>query len=156
MLLPQRVRGVLLAVFRLRSRRGGRLTSAGPLVCALVGAVLIAVVVPAAPAGAGQSLSGRFLARSTSDVTQAGGQPRRGTDTEVPRAADVGLRLAVEESPTESELPGPEPSPSTPFAPKAYERPWTWWLGVVLTVAAAVGVSGVGLGYWLLVKRGGG
>lgn len=77
------------------------------------------------------------------------------TAREADRADHVQVRLAVEEAPGESstELPGPEPNFENTFAPEEFEAPWTWWLGVVLTAVAVLAIGGVGLGYWLLVRR---
>lgn len=61
--------------------------------------------------------------------------------------------IAVEEPAGEGELPGPEPSPNSPFAPAEYQTPWTWWMGVLLAVAGVLTAIYVGLGYYFLVKR---
>lgn len=64
------------------------------------------------------------------------------------------VQLAVEEEPAEDgELPGPEPDLENTFAPDEFETPWTWWMGVILTAVAVLSIGGVGLGYWLLVRR---
>lgn len=59
--------------------------------------------------------------------------------------------LAVE-GPTE-ELLGPEPNLQSSFAPEEYQTPWTWWLGVLLTVVAVMMTVGFGLAYYLLIHR---
>lgn len=64
------------------------------------------------------------------------------------------VQLAVEEEPAEGgEPPGPEPDLENTFAPTEFETPWTWWMGVILTAVAVLSIGGVGLGYWLLVRR---
>lgn len=75
--------------------------------------------------------------------------------TAVPATAwEAPVQLAVEEEPAEGgELPGPEPDLENTFAPEEFEAPWTWWLGVILTAVAVLTIGGVGLGYWLLVRR---
>lgn len=75
--------------------------------------------------------------------------------TAVPATAwEAPVQLAVEEEPAEGgELPGPEPDLENTFAPEEFEAPWTWWLGVILTAVAVLSIGGVGLGYWLLVRR---
>lgn len=50
-------------------------------------------------------------------------------------------------------LPGPEPNLQNSFAPEEYEAPWTWWLGVVLTVVAVMITLGFGLAYYVLIHR---
>ncbi len=72
----------------------------------------------------------------------------------VPTAAPNGPAAALAVEVQEGELPGPEPNPSTSFAPSEYEAPWTWWMGVLLTGVAVFAALGAGLGYFLLVKRG--
>lgn len=52
-----------------------------------------------------------------------------------------------------TELPGPEPNFENTFAPDEFETPWHWWLGVVLTAVTVLAIGGIGLGYWLLVRR---
>lgn len=97
-----------------------------------------------------------------SSVPAALAAPTNGVSTTV-AAASVALTdlaadalvLAVEAEP-EGPLPGPEPDTdpeSNEFAPSEYEPPWTQWLGVILTLTAILFVLGVGIGYWLLVKR---
>lgn len=77
--------------------------------------------------------------------------------TTVPATASAtppAVRLAVEEGPGEGgDLPGPDPDLENTFAPEEFEAPWTWWLGVILTAVAVLSIGGVGLGYWLLVRR---
>jgi hypothetical protein len=68
---------------------------------------------------------------------------------------DGAIVLAVEVDP-EAPLPGPEPDmdPETnPYAPGEYEAPWLQWIGAILTLAAVLFILGIGVGYWLLVKR---
>ena len=40
-----------------------------------------------------------------------------------------------------------------PFGPQPYETPWTWWMGVLLALAAGGIISLLGAGYYLLVLR---
>lgn len=82
----------------------------------------------------------------------AGGETTGGGATTAGGAAEGG---EAAEGEAEGELPGPEPSPGTTFAPDDYEAPWTWWMGVILTVVTVLGIGGAGLGYWLLVHRAG-
>lgn len=68
--------------------------------------------------------------------------------------APPAMQLAVEgEGGEGGELPGPEPDLDNTFAPEEFETPWTWWMGVMLTAVAVLSIGGVGLGYWLLVRR---
>ncbi|HEX2027561.1 MAG TPA: hypothetical protein VHF25_06130 [Nitriliruptorales bacterium] len=83
----------------------------------------------------------------------AGGETTGGGATTAGGGAQEGAGAAGGEA--EGELPGPDPSPGTTFAPENYETPWTWWMGVILTVVTVLGIGGVGLGYWLLVHRAG-
>lgn len=51
------------------------------------------------------------------------------------------------------QLPGPEPTLESTFAPTEYEAPWTWWMGVGLAAVGVLAAGGTGLGYYLLVYR---
>lgn len=69
-------------------------------------------------------------------------------------APSSAIQLAVEGGEGEgTELPGPEPDLDSTFAPEEFETPWTWWMGVILTAVTVLAIGGVGLGYWLLVRR---
>lgn len=71
---------------------------------------------------------------------------------EAPRSPAI--QLAVEGGDGEGgELPGPEPELDNTFAPEEFETPWHWWLGVILTVVTVLSIAGMGLGYWVLVRR---
>ncbi len=61
--------------------------------------------------------------------------------------------LAVEGPSEEAGLPGPEPNLQNSFAPEEYEAPWTWWLGVILTIVTVLIIVGFGAAYYLLVHR---
>lgn len=93
----------------------------------------------------------RALLLAVTFTLTVGLAPMPAMASEGPPAA---VQLAVEEEPGEGgELPGPEPDLENTFAPDEFEAPWTWWLGVVLTAVAVLSIGGVGLGYWLLVRR---
>lgn len=65
------------------------------------------------------------------------------------------VELAAE-APAEGEpLPGPEPTldhEANEFAPEPYEPPWTFGLGVILTVVAVLAIVATGLG-WMRLRR---
>ena len=63
---------------------------------------------------------------------------------------------ATDATPTATATDGATDTPSaapTEFGPVEYERPWTWWLGVILTGVAGLMVMGMAAAYLLLVKR---
>lgn len=53
--------------------------------------------------------------------------------------------------------PGLDPrtaqDPDNEFAPDDYERPWTWWLGVVILASTVPVIALLGLLYYVLVHR---
>jgi hypothetical protein len=110
----------------------------------LLAALLVLAAVPAAPAVAAGD-DGTFVL-----ATEAGGQ---GGEQTGETGGETGGQTGGETGGETGELPGPEPDPQTSFAPKDYEPPWTWWLGVILTVVAVLAVGGTALGYYLLVRR---
>lgn len=68
-------------------------------------------------------------------------------------ATEGGGEGGVEPEGEVTELPGPEPNFENTFAPEEFETPWHWWLGVILTAVTVLAIGGIGLGYWLLVRR---
>lgn len=65
------------------------------------------------------------------------------------------VELAAE-APAEGEpLPGPEPTldpEANEFAPEPYEPPWTFALGIILSVVAVLAIVATGLG-WMRLRR---
>lgn len=112
----------------------GKAPAIGLLVRILVLVVLLTVLAAVVPQGAGVAAS------------EPGEQASR---------EHSALVLAVEAPGGEGggQLPGPEPNLQNSFAPEEYEIPWTWWLGVILTVVAIVIVAGFGLAYYVLIHR---
>ncbi len=88
------------------------------------------------------------------DVPQGAGAAAFEPGEQVGRE-EAALVLAVEAPGAEpgGQLPGPEPNLQNSFAPEEYEIPWTWWLGVILTVVAVLIVVGFGLAYYVLIHR---
>lgn len=56
-----------------------------------------------------------------------------------------------------TEAPGPEPrgpdDPDNAFAPPEYERPWTWWMSVLLLAGLVPMLVAAALVYYLRVRR---
>jgi hypothetical protein len=76
---------------------------------------------------------------------------------QVPAAADGvpdgALQLAVEAPDDDQPPPGPDPRPDSPFGPPEFDVPWTYGMGIALTVVAVLAIAGTAFGYWLLVVR---
>lgn len=95
------------------------------------------------------------FATLSAGTAQAVAQPAVDDETVVLAVEGEGGGEGTGEAPggEAEQLPGPEPNPTTTFAPDAYERTWTWGLGVILFVVTGVITAAIGLGYYVLVGR---